>query len=84
MLRIDDVPDRRQTERRRRIARCSHHGVHRGVHESCSAHARWKCTGCGRFGCPRHRIALENPELCSFCTGTIVRFVERGTSRRKQ
>jgi hypothetical protein len=51
--------------------------------EKCYARARWRCTGCGRFGCPRHRIRLENPEACSYCTGKIVNFVERGTTRRK-
>jgi hypothetical protein len=78
-----NFPDRRQIERRRHIAHCSHHTSHPRGHEACDAHAQWKCTGCGRFGCHRHRIRLENPEMCSYCTGKIVALIERGTSRRQ-
>lgn len=75
--------ERRRTERRKHVAHCSHHAFSRNALERCNAPARWRCTGCGRFGCPRHRIRLENPELCNYCTGKIVHFVQRGTSRRK-
>jgi len=78
-----DLTDRRRMERRKHIARCSYRASSRDGHDKCIAVARWRCTGCGRFGCPRHRIRLENPELCSYCTGSIVHFSERGTSRRK-
>jgi hypothetical protein len=81
MLELDT--ERRRTERRKQVARCSYRAFSRNAHDKCSALARWRCTGCGRFGCPRHRIRLENPELCNYCTGKIVHFVERGTSRRK-
>jgi hypothetical protein len=79
-----NFPERRSLERRRQAVRCSHHTFHANGNEKCNASARWRCTGCGRFGCPRHRIRLENPEACSYCTGKIVNFVERRTSRRKQ
>jgi hypothetical protein len=78
-----DTTDRRRTERRKHVARCGHRIAYRDGHEKCNAAARWRCTGCGRFGCPRHRIRLENPDLCNICTGKIVHFVDRGTSRRK-
>lgn len=78
------LPDRRRTERRKRLAHCSYRAFRRTGPEKCDALARWRCTGCGRFGCPRHRIRLENPEMCSYCTGKIVHFVDRGTSRRRE
>ena len=78
-----DLTERRQSERRKRVARCGHRIARRDIHEKCSAPARWRCTGCGRFGCPRHRIRLDNPELCNICTGKIVHFVERAASRRQ-
>ena len=78
-----NFPDRRQAERRKHTARCGHRTFRRDGHETCTALAHWRCTGCGRFGCPRPRIRLENPELCSYCTGTIVHLIDRGTGRRK-
>jgi hypothetical protein len=79
-----DLTDRRRMERRKRVARCSHRTRHRDGLEQCGVLAQWRCTGCGRFGCPRHRIRLEDPELCNFCTAKIVHLVERGTGRRRE
>jgi hypothetical protein len=78
-----ELTERRRSERRKRVARCGQRVARSDSHERCSAVARWRCTGCGRFGCPRHRIRLENPELCNMCTGKIVHLVERGMGRRK-
>jgi formylmethanofuran dehydrogenase subunit E len=76
--------ERRSTERRRHIARCSHRSIRRGVSEKCVTPALWRCTGCGQLNCQRHRVELDDPSLCNHCTSTMVRFVSRRISRRRE
>jgi hypothetical protein len=80
-----DFGNRRRSERRRHIARCTHHTLRAGVPDKCIEPALWRCTGCGQLNCKRHRIQLEHPSICNRCTNaTMMRFTERRASRRKE
>jgi hypothetical protein len=80
----DEFTDRRRTERRRHIARCSHHTVRHGVPDKCVTPALWRCTGCGQLNCRQHRVQLDDPSICNQCTSTMVRFINRSGSRRQE
>jgi len=80
----DEYTERRGTERRRHIARCSHRTVRQGISDKCATPALWRCTGCGQLNCQQHRVQLDDPSICNYCTSTMVRFTPRRISRRKE